>query len=201
MKIVEIFKSIQGEGSNFGKQVIFIRLGNCNLKCPWCDTDWKKYKELTIQEITEEISKYNCKNVIITGGEPTISNLTSLLKELKNKGYWIAIETNGTNNIDYEYIDYIATSPKFIYGSNIVKLNEANEVRIVVDTESKIDFLNFCIDIKNKIKANKYFLSPVEIDGEFKNLELLGEIKQKLKERGAEEWEISIQLHKLMKIQ
>ena len=201
MKIVEIFKSIQGEGSNFGKQVIFIRLGNCNLKCPWCDTDWKKYKELTIQEIMEEISKYNCKNVIITGGEPTISNLTPLLKELKDKSYWIAIETNGTNDIDYKYIDYIATSPKFIYGPNIVKLNKANEVRIVVDTESKIDFLNFCIDIKNKIKANKYFLSPVEIKGEFKNLALLGEIKQKLKERGAGECEISIQLPNLMKIQ
>lgn len=201
MKIVEIFKSIQGEGSNFGKQVIFIRLGNCNLKCPWCDTDWKKYKELTTQEIMEEISKYNCKNVIITGGEPTISNLTPLLKELKDRGYWIAIETNGTNNIGYEYIDYIATSPKFIYGSKIIKLKKANEVRIVVDTSNKKDFMNFCIDIKNKIKANKYFLSPVEINGEFKNLALLGEIKQNLKERGAGEWEISIQLHKLMKIQ
>lgn len=201
MKIVEIFKSIQGEGSNFGKQVIFIRLGNCNLKCPWCDTNWKKYKELTIQEIMKEISKYNCKNVIITGGEPTISDLTPLLKELKDKGYWIAIETNGTNNISYEYIDYIATSPKFIYGPNIIKLKKANEIRIVVDTSNKKDFINFCIDIKNKIKANKYFLSPVEINGEFKNLALLGEIKQKLKERGAGEWEISIQLHKLMKIQ
>ena len=172
-----------------------------NLKCPWCDTDWEKYKELTIQEIIKEISKYNCKNVIITGGEPTISDLTPLLKELKNKGYWIAIETNGTNNIGYEYIDYIATSPKFIYGPNIIKLKKANEIRIVVDTSNKKDFINFCIDIKNKIKANKYFLSPVEINGEFKNLALLGEIKQKLKERGAGEWEISIQLHKLMKIQ
>lgn len=201
MKIVEIFKSIQGEGNNFGKQVIFTRLGNCNLKCPWCDTDWKKYKELTIQEIMEEISKYNCKNVIITGGEPTISDLTPLLKELKDKGYWIAIETNGTNDIDYRYIDYIATSPKFIYGPKIVKLKKANEVRIVVDTDNKMDLITFCINIKNKIKAKKYFLSPVEINGEFKNLALLGEIKQKLKERGAGEWEISIQLHKLMGIQ
>lgn len=201
MKIVEIFKSIQGEGSNFGKQVIFIRLGNCNLQCPWCDTNWKKYGEISIQEIIEEILKYKCKNVIITGGEPTISNLEPLLKELKDKGYWIAIETNGTNNISYEYIDYIATSPKFIYGPNIIKLKKANEIRIVVDTSNKKDFINFCIDIKNKIKANKYFLSPVEIKGEFKNLALLGEIKQKLKERGAGEWEISIQLHKLMKIQ
>jgi organic radical activating enzyme len=201
MRIVEIFKSIQGEGSNFGKQVIFIRLGNCNLKCPWCDTEWNKYKEFTIQEIINEISKYKCKNVIITGGEPTISNLTPLLIELKNKGYWIAIETNGTNNINYTYIDYIATSPKFIYGANIVKLKEANEVRIVVDTDNKMDFITFCINIKNKIKAKKHFLSPVEIDGEFKNLELLGEIKQELEKRGAGEWEISIQLHKLMKIQ
>lgn len=201
MKIVEIFKSIQGEGSNFGKEVIFIRLGECNLKCPWCDTNWKKYKELTLQEIIGEISKYNCKNVIITGGEPTISDLMPLLKELKDKKYWIAIETNGTNNIDYKYIDYIATSPKFLYGPNIVKLKKANEVRIVVDTKNKLDFLNFCIDIKSKIKANKYFLSPVEINGDFKNLELLGDIKQKLKKKGAGEWEISIQLHKLMKIQ
>ncbi len=200
MKIVEIFKSIQGEGHNFGKEVIFIRLGNCNLKCSWCDTEWNKYKEFTIQEILNEISKYKCKNVIITGGEPTINNLTPLLIELKNKGYWIAIETNGTNNIDYTYIDYIATSPKFIYGSNIVKLKEANEVRIVVDTDNKMDFITFCINIKNKIKAKKYFLSPVEIEGEFKNLELLGEIKQELEKRGAGEWEISIQLHKLMKI-
>lgn len=200
MKIVEIFKSIQGEGHNFGKEVIFVRLGNCNLKCPWCDTEWNKYKEFTIQEILNEISKYKCKNVIITGGEPTISNLTPLLIELKNKGYWIAIETNGTNNIDYTYIDYIATSPKFIYGSNIVKLKEANEVRIVVDTDNKMDFITFCINIKNKIKVKKYFLSPVEIDGEFKKLELLGEIKQELEKRGAGEWEISIQLHKLMKI-
>ena len=61
MKIVEIFKSIQGEGSNFGKQVIFVRLGNCNLKCPWCDTDWKKYKELTTN--TNQTPNFDAKKL------------------------------------------------------------------------------------------------------------------------------------------
>ena len=38
MKIVEVFRSIQGEGKWLGTDVIFIRLPGCNLKCPFCDT-------------------------------------------------------------------------------------------------------------------------------------------------------------------
>ena len=40
--VVEIFESIQGEGSWMGRPVTFIRLGGCNLSCPWCDTDFSK---------------------------------------------------------------------------------------------------------------------------------------------------------------
>ena len=47
MQVNEIFKSIQGEGPNFGKPAIFLRTAQCNLKCTWCDTkytwDWKNY--------------------------------------------------------------------------------------------------------------------------------------------------------------
>ncbi len=46
MQVNEIFKSIQGEGPNFGKPAIFLRTAQCNLKCIWCDTkytwDWIK---------------------------------------------------------------------------------------------------------------------------------------------------------------
>ena len=61
MKISEIFESIQGEGINAGKQAIFLRTAECNLKCIWCDTkytwDWKNYdyakevNEISIKEI------------------------------------------------------------------------------------------------------------------------------------------------------
>ena len=62
MQVNEIFKSIQGEGPNFGKPAIFLRTAQCNLKCTWCDTkytwDWKNYdfskevKEMTLDEVT-----------------------------------------------------------------------------------------------------------------------------------------------------
>ena len=46
MQVNEIFKSIQGEGPNFGKPAIFLRTAQCNLKCTWCDTkytwDWEE---------------------------------------------------------------------------------------------------------------------------------------------------------------
>ena len=47
VKISEIFESIQGEGTNAGKDAIFLRTAECNLRCTWCDTkytwDWKNY--------------------------------------------------------------------------------------------------------------------------------------------------------------
>ncbi|NWO18848.1 7-carboxy-7-deazaguanine synthase QueE [Leptotrichia sp. oral taxon 223] len=203
MKVVEIFKSIQGEGFNFGKEVVFLRLGKCNLKCPWCDTDWNKYKKIELENIIYEIEKENCKSVIITGGEPTMQDLKPLCKKLKEKGFWIGIETNGTNDVGYEFIDYIATSPKFFY-KDLVKLNlkKANEIRIVVDNDDVEEYVKFCKKIENEIEADRFFLSPVEESetANFLNLETLAKVRQQLNEREEKEWQVSIQLHKLMKV-
>ena len=66
MKVVEIFKSIQGEGYNFGKEVVFLRLGKCNLKCPWCDTNWNQYKEIELKNIIlEKITKQALQKIIL----------------------------------------------------------------------------------------------------------------------------------------
>ena len=104
----EIFYSIQGEGVNMGRPAVFLRLSLCNLACTWCDTkytwDWEQYDpkeqivEMSAKEIEREILRYNCKHLVITGGEPMIQHrqLTPLLKCLKNKEFQIEIETNGT---------------------------------------------------------------------------------------------------------
>lgn len=100
MKISEIFYSIEGEGIAIGKPEVFVRLTGCNLNCNWCDTKYALTdgEEISIDEIMDEISKYRCKNVSITGGEPLLQReeLLKLIKQLKISGYWIQINTNGT---------------------------------------------------------------------------------------------------------
>lgn len=100
MKVSEIFYSIEGEGIEIGRPEIFVRLSGCNLRCAWCDTKyaWKNGKEMSIEEMIEEIKKYPCKSVSITGGEPLLQKkeVLELVRKLKNLGYWIQINTNGT---------------------------------------------------------------------------------------------------------
>ncbi|MEM1582972.1 MAG: 7-carboxy-7-deazaguanine synthase QueE, partial [Candidatus Bathyarchaeia archaeon] len=88
MKISEIFFSIEGEGIEIGRPEVFVRLSGCNLRCSWCDTKYalKNGKEMSIEEIIQEIGKYPCKNISITGGEPLLQRkeLLELVKRLKN---------------------------------------------------------------------------------------------------------------------
>ena len=104
MKVVECFYSLQGEGRFIGLPSVFIRFAGCNLNCTWCDTKYaaleKNAEEMSVDNILEMIKSYPCRNIVLTGGEPTIQNeLTALCKELKLLNYHITKETNGTGNI------------------------------------------------------------------------------------------------------
>lgn len=102
MKINEIFYSIQGEGKWTGLPNIFIRTAGCNLRCKYCDTEYA-YKEgnnKTIKEILDEITKYQCKKICLTGGEPLIQeDSIKLIKRLLKQNYSICLETNGSKDI------------------------------------------------------------------------------------------------------
>lgn len=201
VKYVEIFKSIQGEGFNYGKEVIFIRFNDCNLNCPWCDTNWQEFEyEFTNSELLEHIKQWDCKNVILTGGEPTknYEAFLSVVNCLKDNGYKIHIETNGLNQIDIDGI-WISTSPKIIYSMLYRKkglIKHADEVRVVIDPNVSIDKQIEALEwFKNNIEAKYYYLSPCEVEGKFE-LEKLAQIYDKV--RG--QWMISLQLHKLQNI-
>ena len=108
MKIVEIFKSLQGEGREQGKICTFIRLSGCNLRCAWCDTSyaWEGGTEWEEEEILAAVRREGSRLICITGGEPLLQeeDVAHLARALQDRRYAVGIETNGT-------IDFCAVQP------------------------------------------------------------------------------------------
>lgn len=105
LPIVEIFLSIEGEGIRSGRLCTFIRVAGCNLRCSYCDTrysfDVNNAKQMTIEQIMEQVNELGCKTVTLTGGEPLLYKETGkLIEQLLKDGYKINVETNGSIDID-----------------------------------------------------------------------------------------------------
>ncbi|HON36424.1 MAG TPA: 7-carboxy-7-deazaguanine synthase QueE [Methanothrix sp.] len=121
MRLIEVFRSIQGEGPAMGRPALFIRLSGCNLRCEGCDTDLKPSLDLSVRELLERAEGEERRRVIITGGEPTLQmdELGDLIGGLHRLGLEIHIESNGTNIIPQKILERIhcaVISPK--RGSN-----------------------------------------------------------------------------------
>ena len=202
----EIFHSIQGEGKNLGQPSVFIRTSMCNLHCIWCDTDYtwnwektrfkhnndtkpgyKKFKmeemihEATPDEIKEIVEATNCKNIVLTGGEPMLQQeeLTVLMETLNEKpGYFFEVETNGTivpNETFDSLIHQYNVSPKLSNSNNPKKLREkpealnffANSVKsnfkFVISEEKDLDEVLDLIE-KYAIEHNAVYLMPEGIN-------------------------------------
>ncbi len=199
-----IFSSLQGEGRNVGRPATFIRFSTCNLACTWCDTHKTEKMQLTAPEIVKQVKELGNRSVIVTGGEPTIQpGLNDLLLELKNAGCWIALETNGVVAPPRpELFDYIAVSPKPQYLSrylNTTMLRRADEVRIVATTD---DIAPFCREMRTRIQADNYYISPLEEDDRIHYRRALTLLKKvnKLDPDALPPWSLSIQMHKVLGI-
>ena len=155
-RVNEIFYSLQGEGFHSGTPALFVRLSGCNLACPFCDTDFSSFEEMTAEEIVsrgrELLSECGCRVplVVLTGGEPSLQADAALCAALSESyGAEISIETNGTHLLP-EGIDWVTCSPK--EGSEVV-LREANEVKVVF-TGQDVEHWH------KSIRAQHYFLQP-----------------------------------------
>lgn len=139
IKVSEIFHSIQGEGVSAGRPAVFLRTALCNLTCTWCDTkytwDWKNYdyarevREMEAPEIYQKISNYKTKRLVITGGEPLMPQrqLEPLVKLLKDDGYFVEVETNGTflpNELFDRSVDQWNVSPKLANSENSLRMRQ-----------------------------------------------------------------------------
>lgn len=188
--LVEIFESLQGEGRNTGRPCVFVRFANCNLACPWCDTDVGERFALSLEELVGEICSFRSRSVVLTGGEPTMAEgMPELIAALKEKGRWIAVETNGTNDVDWlSFVDYVACSPKAEFPQSFV-LRNANEIRVVASSEQVVDF---CESVRSRCHADDYYISPCDRGGEI-DFAAAKAVLARL-----EGWSLSVQLHKIL---
>ena len=102
--MVDIYETVEGEGTLAGYPTVFVRLFGCNLRCSWCDTKYSypPYEAdmvMTISEILERVAEYKAKHLCLTGGEPLLYGERSLrLMEalVATERYAdIHVETNG----------------------------------------------------------------------------------------------------------
>lgn len=121
LPLVELFHSIQGEGSRSGEPATFIRLAGCNLRCSWCDTPYSWTAEgvraavpSSIEDLADQVRE---RAVVLTGGEPMLHRrrLPALISALRARGVQhVTVETNATI-VDAELaaqVDLWSLSPK-----------------------------------------------------------------------------------------
>lgn len=173
MRIVEMFKSIQGESSYAGNPCYFIRTSGCNLRCRWCDTTYAYDggSEVDTHTIIQVVKNANVDLVEITGGEPLLQpDLPEVVSTLISEGLRVLVETNGSldiRKIDRRAVRIMDLKPPGsgmtdrMMWSNIEHLDKKDEVKFVIS--SRQDYLwsrdiisRFCLE-----KRCNILLSPV----------------------------------------
>lgn len=180
LKVNEIFCSLQGEGFHTGTAAVFVRLSGCNLKCDFCDTNHTAGSWLTVTEIVDRVVQYSVPTVILTGGEPSLQEISPLVDALHTRGVRVHIETNGTRPLP-PTIDWVTCSPK--PGATLA-LKQCDELKVVFtgqDVEA----------IAGSIEAEHHFLQPCSC---LNTRQVIDYIMQHPR------WRLSLQTHKLIDI-
>ena len=162
-RINEIFYSLQGEGKYTGHAAVFVRFSGCNLRCPFCDTDFKQFTEMTAAEIVSRVNEWkNCGFVVLTGGEPTLQVDKELVGMLKDEGFYVAMETNGTGHVP-ENVDWVTLSPKSCFVSQAPALvtMKVNEVKVVFTGTYDPEIW------RSHLEAEHWMLQPLRYTGDW----------------------------------
>ncbi len=159
LPMVEIFETIEGEGTRAGFPTVFVRLFGCNLRCSWCDTvysypPYEAETTMNIREITEQVSKYRSTHVCVTGGEPllygdkssALINAIAQLPQIQD----IHIETNGAIALDLFLAHIPSSKVRYVmdvklpdssesvrmHMANLALLRKQDEVKFVIASEA-----------------------------------------------------------------
>ena len=213
--VKELFPTLQGEGAHTGRAAVFCRFAGCNLWsgreedrvtaiCKFCDTDFVGSdgdgggKFETAQDLANAIESSwrstsagpQQRYVVFTGGEPLLQLDEALIAVLHQKGFEVAIETNGTIKVP-KGVDWVCVSPKA--GSDLIVL-QANELKLVIPQEGH-DSLEKLLARFEKMDYRNRFLQPIDGPNLKMNTELAISLCQK-----RPLWRLSLQSHKLVGI-
>ena len=228
-RINNIFYSLQGEGRNTGRAAAFVRFAGCNLRCPFCDTEFDSYREMTADEILQEIaqlsslhfplsslhSPLSSRFIVLTGGEPTLQVDEHFVDLLHQEGYEVAMESNGTRPAPRN-LDWLTVSPKVVDGGRwMVKGGSwkvdgegkaPDEIKIVFE-ENTAEMLSspasplssFLSPLSSLPSPPLLYLQPCDTGDSARNAFILQQCISYIKQHP--QWRLSLQTHKLIGIE
>ncbi|MGE5600316.1 MAG: 7-carboxy-7-deazaguanine synthase, partial [Pseudomonadota bacterium] len=203
--VKECFLTLQGEGVQSGSRAVFLRFAGCNLwsgreqdrptaQCNFCDTDFVgtdgegggKFADadsLAERALATWGAEDESRLVVITGGEPMLQLDPALIDALHDRGFRIAVESNGTLPA-VEGIDWLCISPKA--GTDVVQ-RSGDELKLVWPQEgvdpAEFESWNF---------AN-FLIQPMDCEAREQALDAAIRLVM-----DRPKWRLSLQSHKLI---
>lgn len=207
--VKEIFYTLQGEGAQAGRAAVFCRFAGCNLWsgreqdraaaiCKFCDTDFADVNgpgggkfahadalATAVEEKWPASSAAGKRFVVCTGGEPLLQLDAGLIEALHERGFEIAVETNGTIAAPAG-IDWVCVSPKA--GAEFVQ-RSGDELKLVFP-QAEFEPGDF-----SGLVFRHFFLQPMD------GLERAANTERAVRYcMEHPQWRLSLQTHKILGI-
>ena len=205
--VKEIFYTLQGEGAHAGRPAVFCRFTGCNLwsgreedrntaQCRFCDTDFVGTDgtgggrfidaNALADAVAAEWPGSGVPFVVCTGGEPLLQLDDALVAALHDRGFQVAVETNGTVAPAPAGIDWVCVSPQ---AGAPLRLLEGDELKLVIPQPS-ID-----LDALECLRFKRFSLQPMDGPEVAANTRSAVEICLQ-----RPRWQLSLQTHKMLGI-
>lgn len=193
LPVMERFYTVQGEGFFAGTPAYFIRLGGCDVGCVWCDVkeswDAAAHPRMSVEQLAEDAKASGAPIVVITGGEPTMYDLSELTASLKAKGLRTHIETSGTNELTGSW-DWVTFSPKKFKAPVDSIYDQADELKVIVYHKSDLEWSEIHA---SRVQEHCTLFLQAEWDRRDESYPLIMDYI-----RANSKWRISVQTHKYL---